>query len=98
MLDLISGQQPIFISQPSDTGPLFRGANGILQCSASGTPPLTYKWLKNSTLFNNSTLNGLLLIEKVNKSHVDKYQCVVTNPLGSVLSNKASLSIACKLF
>ena len=98
MLDLISGQQPIFTSQPSDTGPLFSGAKGILQCSASGTPPLTYKWLKNSILFKNSTLNGVLLIEQVNKSHVDKYQCVVTNPLGSVLSNKASLSIACKLF
>ena len=89
-------QQPIFTSQPSDTGPLFSGAKGILQCSASGTPPLTYRWLKNSSYITNVNVNGVFLINQVDKSDVATYQCVVTNPLGSVLSNKASLSIACK--
>lgn len=90
----LKDQQPIFTSQPSDTGPLFSGAKGILQCSASGSPPLTYRWLKNSKYITNETHNGFFIINQVDKNDVATYQCVATNPLGSVLSNKASLSIA----
>lgn len=90
-------QQPIFTSQPTDTGPLFSGARGILQCSASGTPPITYRWLKNSiNITHESSTNGVYLISSVSKDDVAQYQCIASNPLGSVLSNKAQLSIACK--
>ena len=87
-------QQPIFTSQPTDTGPLFSGARGILQCSASGTPPLTYRWIKDNSYITNDSTNGVLLLSQVDKSDVATYQCVALNPLGSVLSNKAQLTIA----
>jgi hypothetical protein len=97
LINALIDQQPIFTSQPTDTGPLFRGARGILQCSASGTPPITYRWLKNSINITEPLTNGVYLISSVSKDDVAQYQCIASNPLGSVLSNKAQLSIACKL-
>lgn len=90
-------QQPIFTSQPVDVGPLFSGTRGILQCTASGTPPVQYKWLKNSQpLTNKSTTNGgVYLISQADRSKdVGYYQCIAENRLGSVLSNRAHLTVA----
>ncbi|RNA08299.1 sidekick [Brachionus plicatilis] len=90
-------QQPIFTSQPVDVGPLFSGTRGILQCTASGTPPVQYKWLKNGQpLTNKSTTNGgVYLISQADRSKdIGHYQCIAENRLGSVLSNKAHLTVA----
>lgn len=90
-------QQPIFTSQPVDVGPLFSGTRGILQCTASGTPPVQYKWLKNGqALTNKSTTNGgVYLISQADRSKdVGYYQCIAENRLGSVLSNRAHLTVA----
>jgi protein sidekick len=91
-------QQPIFTSQPSDVGPLFSGTRGILQCTASGTPSVTYQWIKdtNQLLSKRATLNGgVYLIAQANRNKdVGIYQCIAKNKLGSVLSNKANLTVA----
>ncbi len=89
-------QQPIFTSQPYDIGPMLVDTRGIMQCSASGTPPITYRWLKNAQYMTNASTHGVLLLSKIDKSDVATYQCVATNRLGSVLSNKAQLTIACE--
>ena len=90
-------QQPIFTSQPVDVGPLFSGTRGILQCTASGTPAVQYKWLKNGLpLTNKSSSNGgVYLIGQADRAKdVGHYQCIAENRLGSVLSNKAYLTVA----
>lgn len=90
-------QQPIFTSQPADVGPLFSGTRGILQCTASGTPPIQYRWLKNGVdISNKSTTNGgVYLISQADRyKDVGHYQCIAENKLGSVLSNKAFLTVA----
>ena len=97
----MSEQQPIFTLQPFDVGPLFSGARGILQCTASGTPAVAYKWMKNGALITNRTSvtngGGVYLIGQADRfADVGTYQCVAENSLGSVLSNKAYLSVACK--
>lgn len=95
--ECIIEQQPIFTSQPVDIGPLFSGTRGILQCTASGTPAITYKWLKNSEpITNKSTSNGgVYLIAQADRyKDVGTYQCIAENSLGSVLSNMARLTIA----
>ena len=63
-------QQPIFTLQPFDVGPLFSGARGILQCTASGTPTITYKWLKDGQPIKNQNAGngGVYLI-----SHADRF-------------------------
>ena len=76
---------------------MFSGTRGILQCVASGTPSISYHWLKDNTpLTNRSTTNGgVLLISQADRfKDVGDYQCVAENKLGSVLSNKAKLTVA----
>ena len=91
-------QQPIFTLQPFDVGPLFSGSRGILQCTASGTPTVNYKWMKNGhfiTKSPNSANGGVYLISQADRfNDVGNYQCVAENKLGSVLSNSASLTVA----
>lgn len=90
-------QQPIFTSQPADIGPLFSGTRGILQCTASGTPAIAYKWLKNAEPITNksSSNGGVYLIAQADRyKDVGAYQCIAENSLGSVLSNTARLTIA----
>ena len=97
VVDAIIEQQPIFTSQPVDVGPLFSGTRGILQCTASGTPTVQYRWLKDGQLMSNkSTTNGgVYLISQADRfKDVGTYQCIAENTLGSVLSNKAQLTIA----
>ena len=92
-------QQPIFTLQPVDVDPLFSGARGILQCTASGTPAVSYRWMKNGEFISNrsTTSGGVYLISQADRlKDVGTYQCVAENALGSVLSNKASLNVACK--
>lgn len=102
MLELTNGlmdldQQPIFTSQPADVGPLFSGTRGILQCTASGTPPISYRWLRNAQpLSAKSTPNGgVYLIGQADRyKDTGVYQCIAENRLGSVLSNQARLTVA----
>jgi hypothetical protein len=78
-------------------GPLFSGTRGILQCTASGTSPIQYKWLKNGLEISNksSTNGGVYLIGQADRyKDVGVYQCIAENKLGSVLSNKAMLTVA----
>lgn len=87
--------------QPFDVGPLFSGARGIVQCTASGTPAVSYRWMKNSQFITNRSVTngGVYLISQADRvTDVGVYQCVAENSLGSVLSNKAFLSVACKYF
>ena len=102
-------QQPIFTSQPADIGPLFSGTRGILQCTASGTPPVHYRWLKdgrdltprNTTASSSNSggggggTSGAYLISQADRHrHVGSYQCIAENKLGAVLSNRAQLTVA----
>lgn len=78
-------------------GPLFSGTRGILQCTASGTAPITYKWLRNGqALSPKSTPNGgVYLIGQADRyKDTGLYQCIAENRLGSVLSNQARLTVA----
>lgn len=80
-----------------DVGPLFSGTRGILQCTASGTAPITYRWLRNGVpLSTKSAPNGgVYLIAQADRyKDTGLYQCIAENRLGSVLSNQARLTVA----
>jgi hypothetical protein len=91
-------QQPTFTLQPFDVGPLFSGARGILQCTASGTAPISYKWLKDGQPIERpgtSSGGGVYLIGQADRfGDAGGYQCVAENRLGAVLSNQAQLTVA----
>jgi len=91
-------QQPTFTLQPLDVGPLFSGARGILQCTASGTAPISYKWLKDGQPIERpgaASGGGVHLIGQADRfGDAGGYQCVAENRLGAVLSSQAQLTVA----
>jgi len=91
-------QQPTFTLQPFDVGPLFSGARGILQCTASGTAPISYKWLKDGQPIERpgaASGGGVYLIGQADRAgDAGGYQCVAENRLGAVLSSQAQLTVA----
>ncbi|XP_053525266.1 contactin-6 [Artibeus jamaicensis] len=94
---------PSFTQEPQDvTFPLDLSQSEItLSCAASGHPRPHYRWRHNGTDLDFSTsshyrLEGGSLV--IGGPHPDRdvgtYQCLATNPLGTVLSRQAALRFA----
>lgn len=76
----------------------------ILDCQAHGEAPVNIRWLKNGVKLVESERvyllsNGSLYISEVESRRGDKsdegcYQCLAQNKFGTILSQKAHLTIA----
>ncbi|KAM5234711.1 contactin-6 isoform 4-T5 [Hipposideros larvatus] len=95
--------RPIFTQEPHDvTFPLGLPQSEItLTCAANSYPSPHYRWQKNGTDIDfagsyHYRLDGGNLV--VSRPHTDRdagtYQCLATNPLGTILSRKAKLQFA----
>uniref|UniRef100_A0A9J7Y3Y3 Protogenin n=2 Tax=Cyprinus carpio TaxID=7962 RepID=A0A9J7Y3Y3_CYPCA len=91
-----------FIKEPHDVTVLRRDAV-ILDCQAHGEAPIGIRWLKNGATLTESErvyllTNGSLFISEVDsrkdKSDEGFYQCLAQNKYGSILSQRARLTIA----
>ena len=76
----------------------YTGNNVALTVTASGTPPLSYQWLKGGTSLNNGgVLSGTtttnLNIAPAALTNSGNYSVVVTNTSGSVTSGVAVVSV-----
>jgi hypothetical protein len=70
-------------------------ANAGFSVTASGTPPLTYRWYRNGTaLTNNATYSGAttpnLAITKAVHANAGDYTVIVSNGLGSATNDPAA--------
>jgi len=74
----------------------YEGTNVLLQVSAYGTNPLTYKWYKNNILYPDSTSKNLY-INNINLQNEGNYYVVVSNQFGSATSLSASIKLIDKL-
>lgn len=88
---------PVISSQP---GPktVSSGGNVSFVVNASGTSPLSYQWRRNGApLADGGVVSGsmtaTLLLTGVAAGDGGSYDVIVTNPLGSVTSNVASLTV-----
>lgn len=95
--------RPIFTQEPHDvTFPLGLPQSEItLTCAANSYPSPHYRWQQNGTDIDfagsyHYRLDGGNLV--VSRPHTDRdagtYQCLATNPLGTILSRKAKLQFA----
>ncbi|XP_074168309.1 contactin-6 isoform X2 [Rhinolophus sinicus] len=95
--------RPIFTQEPHDvTFPLDLSQSEItLNCAANGYPSSHYRWRHNGTdidfaLSYHYRLDGGNLV--ISSPHTDRdvgtYQCLATNLLGTILSQKAKLQFA----
>uniref|UniRef100_W5MUQ1 Contactin 3b n=1 Tax=Lepisosteus oculatus TaxID=7918 RepID=W5MUQ1_LEPOC len=72
-----------------------------LTCEAKGNPAPQYRWSLNGTLIDLGIDNrhrlseGSLIIKKLDKNQdTGIYQCIATNPSGTIVSREASLQFA----
>ncbi|WP_438479087.1 immunoglobulin domain-containing protein [Oleiharenicola lentus] len=69
-----------------------QGASVQLNVVATGTPALTYQWQFNGTAINGATGSSFTLAG-VTSANAGTYTVVVSNALGSVTSNAATLTV-----
>jgi sugar lactone lactonase YvrE len=88
----LAGYLPLISVQPQNqSAPT--GSNITLSVIASGTPAPTYQWFFNGSAFNGATASTLSFTN-ARSTDAGDYTVVVTNPLGSVTSNKATLAVS----
>jgi hypothetical protein len=88
---------PIVIKeQPVDTS-LLAGDNLTLNLSCVGTFPISAQWRKDNTNYGSLSVTNIgdvdLSINNIQNSDEGNYDCVLTNIVGSVTSNKALVYI-----
>lgn len=94
---------PIFLNLPKDETVVELDTSLSLPCSASGNPqPKIVNWLFNNNPVNFGTsayslkVNGDLYILKASKRDAGYYQCVASNSVGGVVSEKRKVIVACE--
>ena len=83
---------PPGIVTPPISQTVFAGANVNFTVSASGTPPLSYQWRKNTVNIAGATTSSLSLAS-VTATNAGSYQAVVTNTAGTATSATATLVV-----
>lgn len=82
---------PAILSQPSSQSVL-PGENCSFAVSVAGTPPLTFQWQLGDAAIPNAT-NSILNIVGVTTNQAGLYSVIVQNPVGSVTSTVAALTV-----
>ena len=85
------GQPPAIASQPSSQT-IPAGSPATFAVVAVGTAPLTYQWELNGLALVNRT-NTTLTLAAIQPGDAGGYRVLVSNPLGSVLSEAAVLRV-----
>ncbi|MEO7298408.1 MAG: immunoglobulin domain-containing protein [Verrucomicrobiota bacterium] len=82
---------PSILTQPVGTNVL-GGNNVAFNVSATGTPPLSYRWRKDAATIPGNVTASLALLN-VTRSNSGIYSVVVTNIAGSTTSSNATLRV-----
>jgi hypothetical protein len=82
---------PVINIQPQNLA-VTAGSAGTFSVNATGVPEPTYQWQLNGANIAGATGNSLKLVS-IGTADAGDYTVVVTNPLGSVTSTKATLTV-----
>ncbi len=83
---------PVAITVPPQSQAVTVGGNVTLNVTASGTGPLTYQWQFNGSNIANAT-GAALGLTNVQSTAAGSYQVVVSNVVGPVTSQAATLTV-----
>ena len=83
---------PAIITQPQSQTVL-RNQNATFSVVASGTGPLSYQWFFNGASLGMGGTNATLTLLNVKVSQAGAYMVVMTNSMGSVTSDVATLTV-----
>ncbi|HYG33753.1 MAG TPA: immunoglobulin domain-containing protein, partial [Clostridia bacterium] len=82
---------PMISNQPTNQA-VNLGQNTLISATASGTPPLTYQWLKDGVNLPGGT-DCVLALTNVQTTDAGTYSLLVSNTFGSAVSLAAMLSV-----
>ena len=82
---------PAILSQPTSVT-VFEGGSAAFRATVTGSRPLLYQWRRNGVDLPGAT-NATLTIENAVPSLTGSYSVAVTNELGFVVSNPATLTV-----
>ncbi|HEX2746773.1 MAG TPA: lysyl oxidase family protein [Verrucomicrobiales bacterium] len=88
---------PVIVTQPESYNPV-AGSTVSLHVGASGSPALVYEWRHAGELLTDGgrvtgATTDTLMISKAGIIDSGGYQCTVTNPAGSAVSNTATVLV-----
>ncbi len=83
---------PVITAQPQQLI-VNTGQSGTLSVTATGTPPLTYQWRKDSIPVAGAN-DAVLTLTGVTAASTGAYSVIVTNAYGSAISNAAPVTIS----
>ncbi|HAO99917.1 MAG TPA: hypothetical protein DCQ83_07725 [Fibrobacteres bacterium] len=83
---------PSISQQPSDQT-ITVGATIKFGIKATGTSPITYKWVKNNTDTVSGAVTDTLTLTNVQRADSGTYKCVARNVAGTGVSNNARLTV-----
>ena len=86
-----SSSSPVILENPSSPS-LFAGQRFDLSTTASGSPPLTYQWLKNGTPVTGAT-SSTYSVSATTAADAGLYTVAVSNAYGSVTSSPATVTV-----
>ncbi len=90
--DVVDGNPPSIITQPSPTT-VCQGQTAQLTVVATGDAPLTYQWFDLFLIPVNGATSATLSFPNAQESNEGLYFCRVTNPVGTVDSNFAQITV-----
>ena len=85
------GVAPSITSQPSSQA-VTVGQSVTFSASASGTPPLSFRWFKDGSQITGATASSYT-ISSVQRADAGTYTVAVSNSTGTVTSNGATLTV-----
>jgi hypothetical protein len=94
-----SSSAPVVTTNPPPSLALLAGQSAVISMTATGTPPLSYQWRKDSINLANGGVYGgvftnLMTLTAVATTNTGNYSVAISNSGGAVTSSVAAVSIA----
>ena len=87
-----SAAAPSITTQPSNQS-VNVGSTATFSVMATGTTPLTYQWQKGTTPLTGATAASYTTAATTSSDNGSQFEVVVTNSVGSITSNAATLTV-----
>ncbi len=84
---------PPTVTQQPQSRTNLAGSTAVMSVAASGTLPLNYQWIFNSTNLLSQATNATLTLTNVQKSQSGSYQVSIVNSAGAITSAVAVLTV-----
>lgn len=86
-----TGNPPVITTQPASVT-VTAGSSATFSVTATGSGTLTFQWFFNNNAIAGAT-NFVHVVNNAQTFNAGNYHCVVTNAVGSVTSNTATLTV-----